>query len=282
MQMTLMADDIAKPGALTGITIAVPETRELQMMTGMLQSLGATVLSCPMVGILDTPNVEAVNKWLQQLAAGEMDDLVLMTGDGVRRLLGFAERAGMSASVLAAFSKARKFTRGPKPVRALTEVGLRTDVPSTAPTTEGIIDTLSKLNLSGRRVGVQLYGEDPNLRLIDYLKSAGALAFPVAPYIYAPVADEERVADLIEKMASGQLHMIAFTSASQVKRIQEVAKNRKIEEKLSAAFQKTRVAAIGPVVAQELITNGVRVDLMPPSSFILKQFMQDIVAALGR
>lgn len=281
VQTTQMCEELESK-ALAGRTLAVPETRELNAMARMLQDHGAKVLSCPMVGILDTPNKEAVESWLRELAAGKIDDLVLMTGDGVRRLMGFAERAGIAEGVREAFARARKITRGPKPARALTEAGLRTDLPSAAPTTDGVIETLSKLDLRGRRVGVQLYGEDPNVRLIEFLKGAGAIPVPVAPYIYAPVADEERVVELIQGMASGHVDVIAFTSATQVRRLKDVAKSRAIEEKLATGFERTRVAAVGPIVAQELVTCGIRVDIIPRSSFILKQFLSDIIAALRK
>ena len=59
------------------------------------------------------------------------------------------------------------------------------DLPAAKPTTAGVIETLRALDLRGRRVGVQLYGDEPNRALIDFLESAGATALPVAPYRYA-------------------------------------------------------------------------------------------------
>ena len=57
-----------------------------------------------------------------------MDDLVFLTGEGLRRLLATAERIGLRAEVIAALGRARKMTRGPKPARALNEVGLSSDL----------------------------------------------------------------------------------------------------------------------------------------------------------
>ena len=47
-----------------------------------------------MVSILDAPDAGPVRAWLDDLAAGRFDLLVLMTGEAVRRLVGFAERGG--------------------------------------------------------------------------------------------------------------------------------------------------------------------------------------------
>ena len=50
----------------------------------------------------------------------------------------------------------RKITRGPKPVRALREIGSDTIIPADEPTTKGLITAMRRLDLSGRYVGVQL------------------------------------------------------------------------------------------------------------------------------
>ena len=60
---------------------------------------------------------------------GTCNDLVLMTGEGLRRLLGFARRLDLEPAFRVALAETRKITRGPKPVRALREIGLATDVP---------------------------------------------------------------------------------------------------------------------------------------------------------
>jgi len=83
-------------------------------------------------------------------------------GEGLRRLLAAADRIGLRAEVIAALGRARKITRGPKPARALKEIGLSSDLPAAVPTSAGVIDGLRALDLRGRRVGVQLYGEEPN------------------------------------------------------------------------------------------------------------------------
>ena len=80
----------------------------------------------------------------------------------MRRLVGFADRAGLKADFIAALKRVRKITRGPKPVKALREQGLEPDLTASAPTTDGLIATLSQQSMSGRTVGLQIYGQDPN------------------------------------------------------------------------------------------------------------------------
>jgi uroporphyrinogen-III synthase len=83
---------------LTGRVIAVPEARELERLSAMLEEKGATTLRYPLVATSDTLDVAAVKRWLDELARGEIDDLVLMTAEGVRRLHGVSRGAGIAAA----------------------------------------------------------------------------------------------------------------------------------------------------------------------------------------
>jgi len=260
--------------------IAVPETRDVEHFATLLQDQGASVLRCPMIAIFDAPDAAPVEAWLRLVADKKLDDLIFITGEGIQRLTGFAERLNLTSGFREGLAAARKFTRGPKPARALTELGLKTDVPSPKPTSEGVLESLKQFNLRGRRVGLQLYGEVPNVLLTDFLTLAGAEVFPVAPYIYAPASHDQQVLTLIQQMAEGKVDAIAFTAATQVRRLADVAESAGIHAQLEAALQKTKVAAVGPRVAEELLKQGMRIDVIPQSSFFLRQLVRDIVAKL--
>ena len=73
----------------------VPETRELGQLLRMLEERGADTVPCPMIAIRDAPDPVPINAWLRCFAKGTCNDLVLMTGEGLRRLLGFARRLDM-------------------------------------------------------------------------------------------------------------------------------------------------------------------------------------------
>ena len=77
---------------LTGRRIVVPETRELGQLLRMLEERGADTVPCPVIAIRDAPDPVPINAWLRRFAKGTCNDLVLMTGEGLRRLLGFARR----------------------------------------------------------------------------------------------------------------------------------------------------------------------------------------------
>src|ERR1043166_7022207 len=204
--------------ALAGRRIVVPETRELDLLADMLERHGATAVRCPLVAIRDVADAAPVEAWLKRFIADPPDDLILMTGEGLGRLVGFAERAGIDAAFVAALAKVRKITRGPKPARRLHMLGLKPDLAAPEPTTAGVIAALQGENLAGRRVAVQLY-PDANAALIDFLNTAGAKSDPVLCYAYASQSEDRLVAETIDAMAAGTVDLIAFTSSAQVKRL---------------------------------------------------------------
>jgi uroporphyrinogen-III synthase len=265
---------------LAGRTIALPESRELDRLASLIEAEGAATWRCPLVAILDAPDPRPVEAWLRELAAGGLDDLIFLTGEGLRRLLAAAERLGLHAEVVAALGRARKITRGPKPARALHEIGLSPELAAPVPTTIGVIDALRGLELRGRRVGVQLYGEDPNRPLVEFLAAAGAQVRTVSPYIYASASDGVAVGTLIDALDAGRIDAIAFTSASQVDRLFQVA-GPTGETGLRAALARVRVAAIGPIVVEALGARGVRIDVVPDKAFVMRNLVSALVAALG-
>lgn len=263
---------------LAGRTIAVPETRELEVFASLLERRGARVLRCPMVSIRDAPDPQPVLAFARTLSEGGCDDLILTTGEGLRRLASCIDRHEpvLRPAFLESLARVRKVTRGPKPVRALRELGLKADLTAAEPTTAGLIETLSTESLTGRRVGLQLYGTEPNLPLREFLERAGAQVITVAPYVYADAADDAAIRSLLAQLVAGGVDAIAFTSTPQVERLFTVAP----EPEVAAALARTLVAAVGPVVAAALTRHGVKPRLMPEDSFFLKPLTSALEEAL--
>jgi uroporphyrinogen-III synthase len=264
---------------LEGRTVALAEGRQLEELAQMLEAEGAVTLRCPMVSILDAPDAGAVTAWLRELSAGRFGWLVLMTGEAVRRLLAAAEREGMREGFLGALGRTRLITRGPKPVRALKEISLSPTRVAQVPTTEGVIATLSQEPLQGQTVGVTLSGA-ANPQLEEFLTSAGAEVRTVLPYVFAPATDDQHVAGLIARLPSGAVDVLIFTSSPQVDRLYEVATRRGLEEALRQGLNRTRVAAVGPVVADNLRHRGAPVHICPEQGFVMKNLVQHIKRAL--
>src|SRR3712207_2625264 len=99
---------------LEGRTVALAEGRQLEELAQMLEKEGATTLRCPLLNILDAPDPSPVVAWLRELIADRFGMVVLLTGEGFRRLLGFAEREGWRDATIAALGRTQMVTRGPK------------------------------------------------------------------------------------------------------------------------------------------------------------------------
>lgn len=263
---------------LQGRQVALPESRQLDVLSTMLEKRGASVIRCPLVAIHDNPDRETVLAWLQRVTDRPFDDFIILTGEGLRRLNHFAQGQGKTESFVRALGQMRKIVRGPKPGQPLREMGLKPDLVALEPTTDGVIATLDGLELKGRRVGVQLYGEDPNKKLIDYLLSRSACPDVVSPYVYASESDDSKVEELIDSLATGEIDAIAFTSQPQYKRLRDVAGRLDKEMELKTGLEKTTVAAVGPVVAGALEAAGVRVDIVPDTNYFMKPMVSGLEA----
>jgi uroporphyrinogen-III synthase len=279
MTASTTADDDAT--ALADRTIAVPETRQLDVLAGLLERRGAAVLRCPLVGIHDAADQEPIVAWLKRRVAAPADDLIVFyTGEGIERLVAAARRAGID--FVAALRNTKKLTRGPKPKRALRKLDLEPELEATEPTTAGLIDALKRIELPSRRVAVQLYASDQDTQLVDYLRGRSIEPDCVAPYVYASAAEDALVVELIRKLAHGDVDAIAFTSKAQVRRLNKLARDKGLDAELRKGLATARVAAIGPVVAAELEAAGIRVDTMPEESFSMKPLVTALCELLGR
>ncbi|HEV7877795.1 uroporphyrinogen-III synthase [Bradyrhizobium sp.] len=263
---------------LNGYRILILETREEAQFSRLLVEQGAEVLQCPMFAIHDAPDPAPVEAWLTRFIDKRCDDLVLMTGEGLRRLLKVARRMGAEQAFIAAAGRARKFARGPKPGRALREIGLEPQVTTEKPTSEGVAEMLSRVDLKGHRVGLQLYPDRNHSVLIGAIVAQGAEVDTVLPYVYDAQAADANIITAIDEMAQGRIDAIALTSSGQVRRLVEVARAHGCEARLREGLARTPIASVGPVVSDELKSHGLRADIMPAHDAF---FMKPLIAAMS-
>ena len=268
---------------LNGYRILILETREEAQFSSLLTEQGAEVLQCPMFAIHDAPDPAPVEAWIRRCIEKPFDDLVLMTGEGLRRLMKVARRIGCEQDFIAALAKARKFARGPKPGRALREIRLAPQQTTEKPTSEGIAEMLSRIDLKGRRVGLQLYPDKDHSALIGAITAQGAEVDTVLPYVYDAQAADTNIVTAIEEMAEGRIDAIALTNLGQVRRLIEVARARGYEARLREGFAKTPIASVGPAVSDELRSHGLRTDIYPANdAFFMKPLISAMAVELGK
>ena len=263
---------------LNGYRILILETREEAQFSKLLAEQGAEVVQCPMFTIRDAPDPGPVEAWIRRAIDKPFDDLVLMTGEGLRRIMKLAGARGLDQALVASLAKARKFTRGPKPGKALREAGLEAQQTTEKPTTDGVIEMLAKLDLKGRRLGLQLYPDKVHSVLIDALAAQGAAVDTVLPYVYDSGAADANIVTAIDDMAEGRIDSIALTNLGQVRRLVEAAKAHGSEPRLRAGLERTLIASVGPAVSGELAAHGLRTDISPAED---AYFMRPLISAMA-
>ena len=268
---------------LNGYRILILESREEAQFSRLLAEQGADVVQCPMFTIHDAPDPKPIEAWIRRFIERPCDDLVLMTGEGLRRLMKVARRMGIEQDFVTALGKVRKFARGPKPGRALREIGLEPQMTTEKPTSEGIAEMLARVDLGGHRVGLQLYPDKDHSALIGAITGEGAEVDTVAPYVYDAQAADANIVTAIEEMAQGRIDAIALTNLGQVRRLFEVAKARQREAQLRDGLARTPIASVGPVVSDELKSHGLRADISPANdAYFMKPLISAMAAALGK
>jgi uroporphyrinogen-III synthase len=268
---------------LTGYRILILETREEAQFSRLLAEQGADVLQCPMFAIHDAPDPAPVEAWIRRSIDQPLDDLVLMTGEGLRRLMKVARRIALERDFVAALARPRKFARGPKPGRALREIGLEPQQTTEQPTSEGIADMLSRVDLRGHRVGLQLYPDKDHSTLVGAITARGAGVDAVLPYVYDARAADTSIVTAIDEMAQGRVDAIALTSSGQARRLFDVAQAYGCEARLREGLTRTKIASVGPVVSEELASHGLRADISPvEGAYFMKPLISAMAAALAK
>ena len=268
---------------LNGYRILILETREEAQFSRLLTEQGAHVVQCPMFTIHDAPDPKPIEAWIRRSIERPCDDLVLMTGEGLRRLMKVARRIDVEQDFVTALGKVRKFARGPKPGRALREIGLEPQMTTEKPTSEGIAEMLARVDIRGHRVGLQLYPDKDHSALIGAITAQGAEVDTVAPYVYDAQAADANIVTAIEEMAQGRIDAIALTNLGQVRRLFEVAKARQCEAELRDGLARTPIASVGPVVSDELKSHGLRADISPANdAYFMKPLISAMAEALGK
>src|SRR5262247_3859126 len=163
---------------LEKITVAILEHRFTKEFSSLFERLGATVDACPLLEEKPVENREELRGFVRHVSSGSLDLMIFLTGVGARFLIAEAESIGIKDQFLKALGNLTVVVRGPKPVAALRQFGVRVDVIPENPTTEGVIEALRTRDLKGRRIGIQLYGT-PNPQLVSALEAKEAKVTPV-------------------------------------------------------------------------------------------------------
>jgi uroporphyrinogen-III synthase len=248
---------------LEQLTVAILEHRFTKEFSSLLERFGATVYACPLLEEKPVENRKELEDFVGQVSSGNLDTMIFLTGVGARFLIAAAESIGLKEQFVQALNKMTIVVRGPKPVAALRQFAVHVDVVPENPTTEGVIEALRGRDLDGSRVGVQLYGT-PNPQLVSSIESRGARVSAVQVYAYGAASDTTAVSALINKILRDEIHVIAFTSAPQVRMLFDFARQISLSDALSEKLgNNVVIASVGEITNRTLQEHGLRPKIVP-------------------
>lgn len=254
------------------------ESRRADEMKKLIERFGGRAISAPSMRELPAPRSPQAEEFADDLIAGRIDMVIFTTGVGVRTLISLMEAKCPRRQLVDALAKVVTVARGPKPVAALREWRLTPTIEVPEPNTWRDIlatldqraaeffphgaDTQADASLAGLRIAVQEYGE-PNERLLEGLRKRGAGVTGVPIYSWALPEDLGPLQDGIRALADGQVDVMIFTSAQQLRHVLQVAGQMGIEPQFREGARRTLIASIGPTCSEALRDLGLGVDFEP-------------------
>jgi uroporphyrinogen decarboxylase len=261
---TLTAGDSAN---FNGLRVIAFESRMAAETAKMIERLGGTAIIAPAMREVALEDNRAALDFGARLLAGEFDIIILLTGVGTRTLFDAMETRHPRAELVAALGKTIIVVRGPKPAKAIRDLGLEPAILTPEPNTwrELLADLSNRTSLEGKKVAVQEYGVS-NQDLIAGLDARGAIVTTVPVYRWTLPTDRAPVRAALKAIASGQADVALFTSATQAVNVLQLAEADGIVADVRRGFASMAIGSIGPVCSAELSHNGIDVDFEPEHS----------------
>ena len=236
--------------------VGVTADRRAEEQGLLLTRAGLDVVYGPALATVMTTDDGPLHAATAALIAAPPDYLIADTGIGIRSWVAAAASWGVDDDLLAVLAQARIAARGPKAVGALRIAGLEVWWRAPSEQLAAVIDHVRGEPLDGRRVALQLHGEDePDA--VAALEAAGAEVVTVPVYRWAPPADAEGALRLIARMADGELDALTFTSAPAVRNLAALARRSgQGDAFFEVANADALIACIGPVCSEAARAEG--------------------------
>jgi uroporphyrinogen-III synthase len=250
---------------LRGATVLAFESRRAAELEGLIRRQGGLPVVVPSMREVPLEEQAAAFDFLHRLESGAVDVVIMLTGVGVRTLVGALTESCPPERLAELLGRTMLVARGPKPVAALRELGLKPQLVVPEPNTwREILAALdANRSLQGLRVVVQEYGK-PNPDLIAGLEARGASVLRVPVYLWALPEDTQPLKDAVRRLTSAaDVDFALFLSATQVAHAMQTADELGLRDAVLDAARRVVVASIGPVCSESLREHGLPIDLEP-------------------
>lgn len=233
-------------------------------MEQLISNLGGKPTVAPSMREVPVDEHRDVLAFGDDLIAGRIQMIVLMTGVGTRSLVKILSSKIPQEKIVSALSTTILVARGPKPVKALSELGLKPSIAVPEPNTwREVLKTLdAKADLDGVSVVVQEYGESNKIFLAE-LGARGAKVKSVRVYRAELPADTGPMKKLIGDVIDGKIDTLLFTNATQIEHVMQVAGEEGIASEFRRRLSSVVVASVGPSCTEALRKYSLPVDIEP-------------------
>ncbi len=250
-----------------GFRVVAFESRMAAEVATMIERRGGVAIVAPAMREVALEDNHAALDFADRLLAGEFDAVIFMTGVGTRALFQAMETRHRRAPLVAALAAITTVARGPKPIRAMRDLGLEPSIVVPEPNTwrEVLSALSSRIELEGKRVAIQEYGVS-NHELTAGLEARGARVTIVPVYRWTLPADRAPLRAALNAIAAGAADVAIFTSSNQVTNVIQLAEAEGIGDGVKRGFARMAVGSIGPVCSAQIRAYGLRVDFEPEHS----------------
>jgi uroporphyrinogen-III synthase len=246
---------------LSGKRVVICGSRKIEEISALIEKQGGVPLVRPMQGIVFLAETEVEPDVMKFVEEGA-DWVIFTTGMGLEALLNISAKLHVEERFLQRIREAKAAARGYKTLAALRKLAIQPIAVDEDGTTKGLVAALKNLSFSGKRVMLQLHGEQAP-GLTTFLEKQGAILQKLLPYQH--IAPEETVVEqLCLELQSHQCDAVCFTTATQVRSLFDYARNQNIYKDIVKCFsENTLAAAVGKVTAEALREEGVNKLLVP-------------------
>ena len=251
--------------SFNGLCVLALESRRSREIAKLIENLGGVPIVAPSVREVALDSNQEALEFARDLCAGRVDMAIFTTGVGVRALASAIENVCSREELARRLNEIVVVARGPKPMAALRELGVRASLTVPEPNTWRDLLALLDQNkdsfpVTGRRIAVQEYGVT-NLELSAGLSSRGAIVLLVNVYQWALPEDLAPLERAIESIIRGDVHVLLVASSVQIRHLFEVAECVQKARALHEALSRVVVASVGPLTSEELRSRGLNVDI---------------------
>ena len=252
-----------------GLRVVAFESRMAAEVAKMIERRAGVAIVAPAMREVPLEDNHAALDFAERLLGGkgEFDVVVFMTGVGTRALFAAMETRHQRAALVSALAAIATVARGPKPIRAMRELGIEPSIVVPEPNTwREVLSALgSRVELKNKRVAVQEYGVS-NHELTAGLEARGARVTIVPVYRWTLPADRAPLRAALHAIAEGAADVAIFSSSNQVTNVVQLADAEGIGDAVRRGFARMAVGSIGPVCSEQIRAYGLSVDFEPEHS----------------